>query len=115
MTPSFKLRSAGVQWVLHVISIIKNTPHGAFCPQPERLREGVASALSAASKLGARSVALSALGTGEGRVGPRDAGKYMLEGVRAFRLSEPRSTLAITFSLPSYRDYEAFNFVFHNW
>ena len=111
VTPSFKMRSTGVQWVLHVISIIKNTPQGAYCPQPERLRDGVASALSTASKLGAHSVAFSALGTGEGRVEPREAARYMLEGARAFRQSETRTGLTVTFSLPSYRDYEAFHSV----
>ena len=109
ITDSFKLQAIGIRWVIHIISIIKHTPQGAYCPQPERLRDGVCAALTAASKVGARSVALSALGTGEGRVKPCDAARYMLEGVRTFRLSEQGAALAVTFSLPSYRDYEAFS------
>jgi len=111
VTPSFKLRCAGVHWVLHIISIIKNTPQGAYCPEPERLRDGVASALGAAHKLGAQSVAFSALGTGEGRVEPREAARYMLEGARAFLQGETKTGLTVTFSLPTYRDYEAFHSV----
>ena len=106
LTDSFSLQTVGIRWVIHIISIIKHTPQGAYCPQPERLRDGVCTALLAASKAGARSVALSALGTGEGRVAPRDAARYMLEGVNAFRQSSDASVLAIMFSLPSYRDYE---------
>jgi O-acetyl-ADP-ribose deacetylase (regulator of RNase III) len=87
LTDSFKLHAVGIRWVIHIISIINHTPEGAYCPQPERLRDGVCSALLAASKVGARSVGLSALGTGEGRVAPRDAARYMLDGVRAFRQS----------------------------
>jgi O-acetyl-ADP-ribose deacetylase (regulator of RNase III) len=108
VTDSFKLQPMGVRWIVHLISIIKHTPQGAYCPHPERLRQGVAAALHAVSELGARSIAFSALGTGEGRVDPRDAARYMLEGVRAFNEAKPRSGLAVTFSLPSYRDYEAF-------
>lgn len=111
LTDSFRLKGNGVRWILHIISIIKHTPQGAYCPQPERLRDGVTAALTAAFRAGARSVALSALGTGEGRVEPRDASKYMLDGVAAFREASKGSDLAITFSLPSYRDYEAFSSV----
>jgi O-acetyl-ADP-ribose deacetylase (regulator of RNase III) len=92
VTPSFKLQATGVRWVLHVISIIKNTPHGAYCPQPERLRDGVCTALKMAAELGARWVAFSALGTGEGRVEPRAAAGYMLDGVKAFRQTEARAS-----------------------
>jgi len=111
LTDSFKLHAAGIRWVIHIISIIKHTPEGAYCPQPERLRDGVCAALSAATTAGARSVALAALGTGEGRVTPRDAARYMLAGVSAFRQSSTVSGLAVTLSLPSYRDYEAFSSV----
>ena len=112
VTPSFKLKAEGIGWVLHIISIIKNTPDGAYCPQPERLREGVINALKSAAELGAHSLALSALGTGEGRVEPRIAAGYMLDGVRAFRQHEVRAEVAVTFCLPSYRDYEAFKSVY---
>jgi O-acetyl-ADP-ribose deacetylase (regulator of RNase III) len=108
VTDAFKLHSNGIRWVMHIISIIKHTPQGAYCPQPERLCEGVTSALLAASKLGARSIAISALGTGEGRVEPHVAARHMFEGVRTFKAAQPDSNLAVTFSLPSYRDYEAF-------
>jgi O-acetyl-ADP-ribose deacetylase (regulator of RNase III) len=108
LTRAFKLEAAGIRWIIHIVSIIKHTPEGAYCPQPERLRDGVCAGLLAASKAGARSVAISALGTGEGRVPPSDAARYMLDGVRAFRQSAGASDLAVTFSLPSFRDYEAF-------
>src|SRR5579862_4462248 len=55
LTPSFKMEPSGIRWVLHIISIIKNTPQGAYCPQPERLRDGVCSALKLAADAGARS------------------------------------------------------------
>jgi len=53
VTESFKLQSLGIRWVVHIISIIKHTPQGAYCPQPERLCDGVANALLAISKLDA--------------------------------------------------------------
>jgi O-acetyl-ADP-ribose deacetylase (regulator of RNase III) len=108
LTDSFKLHAVGIRCVIHIISIIKHTPQGAYCPHPQRLRDGVCAGLLAASKAGARSVALSALGTGEGRVSPADAARYMIDGVNAFCQKVPDKSLAITFSLPSFRDYEAF-------
>ena len=108
VTDSFNMRAQGVLWIAHIISIIKHTPDGAYCPHPERLRDGVAAALQQLSALGARSVAISALGTGEGRVRPNDAARYMLEGVRMHRRAQPTSALAVTFSLPTFADYEAF-------
>lgn len=54
---------------------------------------------------------MSALATGEGRVEPRDAARYMLEGVRAFREIQDGAGLTVTCALPSYRDYEAFSSV----
>jgi O-acetyl-ADP-ribose deacetylase len=114
LTDSFKLHAVGIRWVIHIISIIKHTPEGAYCPQPERLRDGVCAALSAAATAGARSVAFSALGTGEGRVAPRDAARYMLDGVSLFRQMSSVSGLAVTISLPSYRDYEAFSSIVQN-
>jgi O-acetyl-ADP-ribose deacetylase (regulator of RNase III) len=96
ITDSFNLQSLGIRWIVHIISIIKHTPHGAYCPEPERLPKGVTRALVEVSKLGARSIAISALGTGEGRVDPRLAATYMFGGVRAFRESNPASKLAVT-------------------
>ena len=111
ITPSFKLETRGVRWVLHIISIIKNTPQGAWCPQPERLRDGVTAALKLAARAGARTVAFSALGTGEGRVDPLVAAGYMLDGVAAYRQGGSPAELEVSFSLPGYRDYEAFDSV----
>lgn len=109
ITGSFKLQTTvGIRWILHIISIIKHTAQGAYCPQPERLRDGVCAALHVATRAGAHSIAISALGTGEGRVAPHDSARYMLDGVSAFRASSKALDLAITLSLPSYRDYEAF-------
>jgi len=107
-TPSFKLEASSIRWVLHVISIIKNTPQGTYCPQPERLSNGLCLALKLAGQAGARSVAFSALGTGEGRVDPRMAARYMLAGVSAYRQLGNLADLTVLFSLPSHRDYEAF-------
>jgi O-acetyl-ADP-ribose deacetylase (regulator of RNase III) len=111
LIPSFKMETSGIRWVLHIISIIKNTPEGAYCPQPERLRDGVCTALKLAADAGAHSIAISALGTGEGRVDPRTAARHMLEAIAAYRQTEKRADLAVTFSLPSFRDYEAFTSV----
>ena len=108
VTPSFQLEKSGIRCVLHIISIIKHTPQGAYCPEPDRLREGVYNALKIAAENGARSVAFSAPGTGEGRVAPSEAARYMFEGVKNFRPRESGPQLAVTFSLPSFRDYEAF-------
>ncbi|HWB07323.1 MAG TPA: macro domain-containing protein [Verrucomicrobiales bacterium] len=114
ITGSFRLQSLGVRWVVHVISIIKHTPSGAHCPEPERLRDGTATALKSATALGVRSIAFSALGTGEGRVTPRDAAGYMIEGIKAFRLSHPDANPAITLALPNFADFEAFLSAIHN-
>src|SRR6266850_8381380 len=109
ITDSFNLLPLGIRWIVHIISIIKHTPQGSYCPEPGRLRDGIASALFEVSKLGASSIAISALGTGEGRVDPRLAARHMFSGVRAFKENEPTSKLTVTFSLPSFRDYEAFS------
>lgn len=111
LTDSFQLRGSGIKWIIHIISIIKHTPQGAWCPQPTRLADGVSAALTAAADAGARSVAFSALGTGEGRVDPRDAARHMFQGVQAFRQKPGAPELRILFSLPSYRDFEVFQSV----
>jgi O-acetyl-ADP-ribose deacetylase (regulator of RNase III) len=108
ITDSFNMRAQGVLWIAHIISIIKNTPQGAYCPNPPRLCDGVASALQQVTALGAKSIAISALGTGEGRVAPDDAAKLMLGGVKQFRSQNPTSLMEVTFSLPNYTEYEAF-------
>ncbi len=112
VTKGFRLEAAGIRWVLHIVSIIKETPRGAYCPEPGRLRDGIVCALREAAKLRCRSVAFSALGTGEGRVDPRDAAKYMIQGVKLFRESAGVD-LSITFSLPTHRDFDAFHSEIH--
>ncbi len=111
VTEAFGLGSGGVRWILHVISIIKHTPSGAFCPQPERIRRGVSRALETGASLGASSMAMSALATGEGRVDPRTAACSMLGGVQDFRGNREHSELVVWFSLPTFQDYEAFQSV----
>lgn len=41
VTDSFGLHKSGIRWIVHLISIIKHTPQGAYCPHPERLQDGV--------------------------------------------------------------------------
>lgn len=110
ITDAFNLRKRGVKYVLHIISIIKNTPQGAYCPTPERLPEGVELALKLAYTKGCRSVALAAVATGEGRVPPREAARLMLTGVARFQ-NRYSTDLTITFCLPTTSDYEAFQAV----
>ena len=54
----------GVKCIIHLISIIKYTPQGSYCPKPENIRSGVMNALTLAKKLGCQSIAFSAMGTG---------------------------------------------------
>ena len=56
-------------------------------------------------------MAFSALGTGEGRVEPQAAATLMLNGVRDYYQTELNTGVAVMFSLPTYRDYEAFSAV----
>ena len=91
------------------ILVAAGTPQGAWCPEPQRLEEGVFEALRRVHRLGGTSIALSALGTGEGRVKPALAAKLMLSGVKKFYEQYKDSTLAVTFSLPSERDFKAFS------
>jgi O-acetyl-ADP-ribose deacetylase (regulator of RNase III) len=91
---------------VHVLSIIKHTPEGAWCPHPERLYDGVLKGLGLAAAKGARSIAFSMLGTGEGRVNPEDAARLMLSAVRDFHRSTG-TALRVHFSLPTFRDYKA--------
>lgn len=105
VTEAFGLAPRGVKWIVHVISIIKNTPQGAWCPEPEKLGNGVAKALQLASARGARSIAFSMLATGEGRVRPEDAARIMIDAVRRFH--REGGTIRVLFALPTARDYEA--------
>lgn len=106
LTEGFRLKDQGVRWILHVISILKHTPEGAWCPHPEKLYDGVSKALQLAQSAGARSIAFSMLATGEGRVTPEDAARLMVRAMRDFQRSTP-GALEIAFSLPTYRDYQA--------
>jgi O-acetyl-ADP-ribose deacetylase (regulator of RNase III) len=107
ITDGFNLRKRGVKYILHIVSIIKDTPQGAYCPTPELLPLGVETALKLAYSKGCRSVALAALATGEGRVPPSDAARYMLTGVSQFQATY-KADLDITFCLPTASDHEAF-------
>lgn len=102
ITDSFALHPRGVGWIVHVLSIIRDTPEGAWCPEPENLSEGVTKALRLASGKGAQSIAFSMLGTGEGRVKPEDAARIMLRGIRAFE-----GAMEVTLALPTRRDLDA--------
>jgi O-acetyl-ADP-ribose deacetylase (regulator of RNase III) len=109
LTRAYQLEAIGIRWVLHIVSIIKHTSQGAYCPHPAALGDGVERALTLAHAAGARTVAFAALGTGEGRVRPEMAASQMLGGVRRFaRTPSVRSEMSVTFSLPTHRDYEAF-------
>ena len=105
ITDSYGLRDRGVRWVVHVLSIIKHTPEGAWCPQPDRLYDGILKGLRLAAGKGARSIAFSMLGTGEGRVKPEQAARLMIRAVRDFHRSG--GALRVHFALPTYRDHEA--------
>ena len=57
---------------------------------------------------GAKSIAISALATGEGRVKPEEAAALMLDpALNALRNLRAWDVTA-SFSLPTHRDYEAF-------
>ena len=105
ITDSFRLRARGVRWIVHVLSILKHTPQGAWCPDPDRLYDGVLKGLELAAGKGARSIALSMLGTGEGRVKPRHAARLMVRAARDFHRSG--GTMRVAFALPTFRDHEA--------
>lgn len=108
VTDSFKLRQAGIKWVCHIVSIMTNTPQGDWCPYPEKLYDGVSTGLAQIRAAGARSIALSALATGEGRVKPADAARYMLTAIRDFQTGPEGRSLRVVLSLPTWDDYQAF-------
>ncbi|MCW8138715.1 MAG: hypothetical protein KIT58_07410 [Planctomycetota bacterium] len=64
-------------------------------------------ALELAAAEGVTSIAFSALGTGEGRVKPDVCARHMLGGVRDFQ-TKSRFAVETAFSLPSDRDFTAF-------
>jgi O-acetyl-ADP-ribose deacetylase (regulator of RNase III) len=108
ITDSFNLKKCGIKFVCHLISIIKYTPQGAYCPSPEKLYDGVFKSIQLAYDKGARSIAFSAMGTGEGRVKPEHCARLMISAAKDFRKRMPNKKIDIYFSLPSYRDYNAF-------
>ncbi len=105
LTDAFGLRERGIRWIAHVISILKHTPEGAWCPHPDKLYDGVLKALELSAQKGARSIAFSMLGTGEGRVPPADAARFMLRAIRDFH--RKGGSLDVTFALPTFRDFDA--------
>jgi O-acetyl-ADP-ribose deacetylase (regulator of RNase III) len=108
VTESFGLKSRGIKWIFHVISIIRSTPRGTCCPEPARLTVAVSAALDRAKSLGARSITLSAIGSGEGQVAPAENARLVMGAARDFLAKNRDYLLDIEFALPDYRDYEAF-------
>lgn len=106
ITRAFKLEVTGVRWIVHIISIIRDTPQGAWCPKPAKLEDGVYKGLCLAHEKGARSIGISMLGTNEGRVPPADAARYMISGMKRFDREFP-GALEIHFSLPTPADHRA--------
>lgn len=107
-TPAYGLEARGVRAICHIVSILKNTPQGAWCPEPERLGRGVQRCLEGCRERSLHTVALSCLGTGEGRVEPARAARLMIDAARGYRRKHPDWPLAIVFALPTSRDYDAF-------
>lgn len=105
---SLKLERDGVLALAHIVSINKHTPEGAWCPKPEQLDGGVQRALEFARNVQLHSVAFSALGTGEGRVSPEDSARYMFSAIYRYRSENPEWPLAVTISLPTPVDFQAF-------
>ncbi|MCA9776652.1 MAG: macro domain-containing protein [Candidatus Eremiobacteraeota bacterium] len=94
-------------YVGHLISIKTKTSEGDWCPEPERLGDGVYNALKKLPD-GARTVAFSCLATGEGRAHPDKIARLMIGAVRRFFREEPESAVQVLFCLPDYDDYQAF-------
>lgn len=80
----------------------------ACCPEPHRLRDGLAGGLRLAHESGAQTMAVAAMGTGEGGVQPDQCARMFIGAARDFFREEPDSPLTVQFCLPTYRDYEAF-------
>lgn len=109
LTPAFgRLLERGTLWVCHIISILKHTPQGSYCPHPERLKDGVYEAMRLAQDQELETMAISALATGEGRVAPEHSARLMLGAARRFFREHPESALRLVVCLPSDRDLSAF-------
>jgi O-acetyl-ADP-ribose deacetylase (regulator of RNase III) len=107
VTPSFGLTKFGIMQVCHIVSIITGTPQGDWCPYPDKLYDGVRRGLKQLALHREHTVAMSVLGTGEGRVKPADAARFMLTAIRDHQ-REPGNKIHVVLSLPTYEDYEAF-------
>jgi len=107
VTDSFGLAKSGIMQVCHIVSIMTNTPQGDWCPHPDKLYDGVKLGLEQLARDNAGTVAMSALATGEGRVKPADAAKFMLSAIRDHQLGQGKK-VHVVLSLPAYEDYEAF-------
>lgn len=94
-------------YVGHLISIKTGTSQGNWCPDPDRLGQGVYKALAELPE-GAQTVAFSCLATGEGRAQPEEIARLMLGAARAYFRDHPESETQVLFSLPDFEDYEAF-------
>lgn len=106
-TYSYGLQKLGILYVGHILSIITDTPQGDWCPYPDKLYDGVALGLKQLAQAGAGTVGISALATGEGRVKPADAARFMLPAIRDHQRG-PGRKVNVVLSLPTYEDYEAF-------
>jgi len=107
VTGAFGLEKFGILSVCHIVSIITGTSQGDWCPYPDKLYDGVRRGLKLLGLEGPQTVGMSALGTGEGRVKPADAARFMLTAIRDHQ-REPGRRMHVVLSLPTYEDYEAF-------
>jgi O-acetyl-ADP-ribose deacetylase (regulator of RNase III) len=105
VTESFNLKSRGIKWICHVVTIARSTSR---CPSPGRIADGMASALEKARTLGVRSICFSAFGSGEGQVAPAENARLMMGAAKDFLARNRDYLLDIDFALPDYRDYEPF-------
>jgi O-acetyl-ADP-ribose deacetylase (regulator of RNase III) len=115
VTGAYDLERFGISHVCHIVSIITNTAQGDWCPYPDRLYDGVRSGLDQLAMEGASTVGMAALATGEGRVKPAEAARFMLTAIRDHQRDFPsrgrvagRSPLYVVLSLPTDGDYQAF-------
>ena len=108
VTPAYRLEERFIAGVVHIISVRKHAEQGTFCPEPQRLADGVMRALELASQRKASTIAFSALGTGEGRVTSEQSARLMISATRTWHRNHPDSGLRVEFCLPSEKDYAAF-------
>ncbi len=102
-TEPFRMADRKALAICHIVSIRKHTSQGAWCPEPDKLAAGVERCLQGCRERNLSSVALSCLGTGEGRVDPAHAARMMVGAAK-----QHGKGLEVTFALPNARDYAAF-------